>query len=115
MKLWEAILIGCDKRAQAFGGLFQTEGEQIFSCALGAAIEGAGFGFDAFSVASSFHFAYPILRQSSECPERRCGGTVQDNIIYLNDKCKWSRERIALEYVKPLEESLEVKEVNESQ
>jgi hypothetical protein len=42
MKLSEAIKNGAKIRPQCYGGLFQIDGSEIKSCALGAALEGAG-------------------------------------------------------------------------
>jgi len=110
MKLWQAILIGSDRREQAFGNFFENNDQgQCKSCALGAAYEAT---FDSTDIISSgtadmkLCLKYPILNKELDIK----GGTVMINIVHLNDHMKWTRERIALEFVKPLEDKEEFDE-----
>lgn len=109
MKLWEAILIGCDRRAQAFGALVrhQNNGE-CHSCAIGAAME-ATFGLDEVDGSNLTKFVelYPILFKTVVVDGVE-STTVFERITDLNDEEQWAREKIALEFVKPLEDAMEV-------
>ena len=107
MKLSEAIREGAKIRPQAFGKFFAEGEEQATSCALGAAMEGAGL------VPMPLNFGnagYDTLRQEwpeieaqeITCPagcknDWRCeaGGSIEDIIQHLNDTCRWTREQIA--------------------
>lgn len=120
MKLWEAILIGCDKRPQAFKSLFIRDSDgTVRSCALGAAQEASGvFNIDEFFVATNissrvqlFRKQFPILSLLCKLPD--CCGAIQpssetldNHITHLNDDHRWPREKIALEFVKPIEDAL---------
>lgn len=105
MRLWKAILIGCDKRAKVRNTLFCSIGsEQRGSCALGAAYEAFTGSCQFPSTAEAwveFLEAFPILNNTLN------GKTVKNIIAHLNDEENWPRERIALEFVKPLEDRLE--------
>jgi len=111
MKLWEAILIGCDRRGQAFTTLFHKEKgkEEVTSCALGAAIEGA-FGKPSKRLQNRLRKNFLILGDYVEW-SRWAGdagiteGPLEDLIVHMNDGERWPRERIALEIVKPIEEA----------
>ncbi len=109
MKLWEAILIGCDRRGQAFTTLFHKEKgkEEVTSCALGAAIEGA-FGKPSRRLQDRLRREFPILRRDFDwrpwVPSEHWERVLEDLIVHMNDAERWSRERIALEIVKPIEE-----------
>lgn len=114
MKLWKAMLIGCDRRAQAFGSLFRNNQHDgtCTSCALGAAWEGR-FGhliykndlmYDEFPILRLYVAAPAEVYEALPSGRAREKFPVDSIITYLNDNRKWSRERIALEFVKPLEE-----------
>ena len=99
MKIWEAIREGCRLRPkQAFRSTMDAEGN---TCALGAAMHGIGRHPDAAVMIGNLHDAFPEIngRHYSQCPD--CGQSTSSftlpNIIaiHLNDKHKWSRERIA--------------------
>ena len=110
MKLWEAILIGCDRRGQAFTTLFHKvrRKEEVTSCALGAAIEGA-FGKPSRRLQNRLRREFPILSSGFDwtqwVPGEPWERPLEDLIVYMNDAERWSRERIALEIVKPIEEA----------
>lgn len=103
MKFWEAMLIGCDKRGKACGDLFYYYPDgTCLSCALGAAYEGAtGNHFWPFGGTANFGVDTWIGKRWPWLTPR-----VIDRIVRLNDQENWTRERIALEYVKPIEEGL---------
>jgi hypothetical protein len=114
MKLWQAILAGCRRRKQTKGTLFSEALDgSVYSCALGAAYEGV-----AGEVCCDNNRAYDRLRQifpiimnkEARCPVRGCSVMFRlDCIItHLNDSHGWSRERIALEVVRPNEELADV-------
>jgi hypothetical protein len=159
MKLWKAILIGCDRRAQAFGSYFakNLRDDTVCSCVLGAAYEGVvqDLSFLRESNYCKHHLdhnchlkteyscqldlpedddnwfskTFPHLFKSlSICPEKDSmiegivhegtprgiclfnGGndiSVMRLVEHLNDDHRWSRERIALEFVKPIEDLIE--------
>jgi hypothetical protein len=76
MKLSEAILKGCEMTPkQAFGDM-GTRGKA--TCAVAAALEGAGF-------------------EQGYSPYRAFGldDVLFDEVVELNDRKRWSRERIA--------------------
>lgn len=114
MKLWQAILIGCDRRAQAFKSLFVKDLDgKCRSCAFGAAYE-ATFGVKVIDVITNdqntqFSKAYPVIFQESECPCCGCftKRPVEDVVTHLNDNHRWLREKIAREFVKPIEEEVD--------
>ena len=108
MELWQAILLGSELRGQAFGDYVVDQK----SCALEAAREATGS--ENIDELVSRYRAQMSLRMP--CPA--CGLTIDPRtynrepfnvfgiISHLNDGHRWTRERIALEFVKPLEESL---------
>jgi hypothetical protein len=113
MKLSQAILAGCKRRKQTTNTLFRRKAldGSVYSCALGAAYEGVtgeicwnSLAYDRLSK------TFPILSKQARCPVRECSEargesfhTLDCIIIHLNDSHGWSRERIALEVVKPKE------------
>lgn len=103
LKLWEAILIGSDRRAQGFKEMFVTQPNgEIYSCAFGAAEEAISGVPKSSRVDFLKH--YPFLKVCHSCP--KCGGNAAlvDTILHLNDFHRWPREKIALEFVRPIEE-----------
>ncbi len=111
LKLWQAILIGCDRRAQGFGSLFRTMSDgSCISCTWGAAIEGTfnktdpNYGGDLLRECYSFAFN-PINK--TNCPACSSYRSIACILVHLNDYHYWPREKIALEFVKPIEQELE--------
>jgi hypothetical protein len=90
MKLSEAIRLGALLHPQCFGTLYQIDGPEedaaiVASCALGAA-EQAGYRWWA---------AYGD-RRSQPCPDGCALHSAMAGMIqHLNDKHRWTRERIA--------------------
>jgi hypothetical protein len=103
LKLWQAILIGCDRREQGFGEFNQISRDgDVRTCALGAAYEGT------FGEIAEPSKAYERLRMTYPILERRIGSEdLLDLIVDLNDLSRWPREKIAIEFVKPIEEVME--------
>lgn len=94
MKVSEAIRLGSMLRPQGFGGLWTGMGE-THSCALGAAFDALGCGFIGLG-------RPPLkvdlwLKDRATCPT--CGPYVyarrEEIIAHLNDRHRWTRERIA--------------------
>lgn len=108
MELWQAILLGSQIRGQAFGDYVVDQK----SCALEAARE-ATRSENIDGLVSRYRNQ---MSQKMPCPA--CGLTIDPRtyernafsvyglISHLNDDHRWTRERIALEFVKPIEESL---------
>lgn len=105
MKLSEAIREGSKIRRQCFGGLFQIENGEIKSCALGAALEGAGLYtpseeellvhtplLNKWPELGGGCYLCPSFRHPSEDTEETC---LELLIEHLNDVHRWTRERIA--------------------
>lgn len=70
MKLYEAILIGCKRRAQATRRYFKPAADgAVHSCALGAAYEGTFNTLDFGDVASKLapHYDH-VTRRHAVCP-----------------------------------------------
>jgi hypothetical protein len=91
MSLPDAIREGSKRRPQTRGSLFGSEG----SCALGAALEGAGLNDHDMGKLVSL---YPelILAKDIACPQCEVPlGGLDMVIIHLNDDEGWSREKIA--------------------
>jgi hypothetical protein len=114
MKLWQAILAGCRRRKQNKDNLFANAIDgAIYSCALGAAYEGiAGeVCWDNNRAYDRLHKTFPVLNKETRCPVIECSMStmfLNSIITHLNDKHGWSRERIALEVVRPKEEQADV-------
>jgi hypothetical protein len=112
MKLWQAILKGCRRRKKTTGTLFLQEADgRVSSCALGAAYEAVTgkVSWDASRAYERLGNTFPILNEQVRCPVRGCREpmmfhTLDCIITHLNDGHGWSRERIALELVRPYEE-----------
>jgi hypothetical protein len=109
MKLSEAILLGSTIRPQTYGVAFDVVG----SCAFGAAMEAVGCKYKPEGLSTAEEYttyniltAWPWLEASREpCPEchrKTIIGTREVISMHLNDKHKWSRERIA-EWVSTIE------------
>jgi hypothetical protein len=105
MKLSEAIRAGAKIRPQCHGGLFQIDGGEIKSCALGAALEGAGLYtpseeeilasttlLNKWSELGGGDYLCPSPRHPSEDTEEF---HLEILIEHLNDVHRWTRERIA--------------------
>lgn len=113
MKLSDAILLGSTLGPQLYSWMYDLTNEG--TCALGAAALATIQNFQKLGcVALSGAIAdrWPWLREPAECPE--CGSSmligearvdfnVSMVIWHLNDRHRWTRERIALEFVRPLE------------
>ena len=112
MKLWEAILLGSQIRPQTFTRPF----DDIGSCAWGAAWEAVGLRDWILSYGCNVEEKLielgwlQVTDKAHTCPV--CG-YKEDGcaIAHLNDAHYWTRERIALEFVKPMEEALAVEAV----
>ena len=104
MELWQAILLGSQIRGQSYGpGLIMGGG----SCAIEAANEAIGIPVNKECLLDAVK-AWPLLYKSVLCPVCKLKSPMYSVIaLCLNDTHKWTRERIALEFVRPLEESLE--------
>ncbi len=103
MKLSEAMRLGAMIRPQAFGGYMVRKGAEYHSCVLGAAIEAANSGLAAWPWLKSWKY-HPF------CPA--CAGGDQSGdaysiIVHLNDRHRWTRERIA-DWVATIEPAEEV-------
>jgi hypothetical protein len=115
MKLWQAILVGCGWRNQTNDTLFSKALDgAVSSCALGAAYEGiAGeVCWDSNRAFDRLEKSFPVLKKEMRCPVTGCSVQMRFHtlgciITHLNDKHVWSRERIALEVVRPNEEQAE--------
>jgi hypothetical protein len=111
MKLWQAILAGCRRRKQTKNTLFwKALDGSVYSCALGAAYEGVAgeVCWDSNRTYDRLSETFPVLRKGARCPVRGCAEPMMFHsleciITHLNDGHGWSRERIALEVVKPNE------------
>lgn len=119
MRFSEAIRLGAMLRPQGFGGLFVLNfmvggGENVASCALGAAAEASGakvpdvrsvmlFGSDADALVM-VERRWPFLRASGEiecplgCKPSLSHARIADlggMVAHLNDRHSWTREEIA--------------------
>lgn len=100
MKLSEAIRKGAKLRPQAHGRYFESQGETLCSCALGAAWEGVELHWieiDAYGLEAAF----PALKECVWNPSKNRYANLIGAVIRLNDEEKWSREQIA-DYVESL-------------
>ena len=108
MELWQAIFLGCQIRKQSYGpGAILGDG----SCAIEAANEAIGIPLNqkCFPYAVK---AWPFLNNEVQCPDcKRESAMYWIIATCLNDRHHWTRERIALEFVKPIEESLTPKPI----
>ena len=105
MKLSEAIKNGAKIRPQCYGGLFQIDGSEIKSCALGAALEGAGLytpSEEELLASTTLFNAWPELGGGDcLCPSKRHPSDDTEEfhleilIEHLNDTHRWTREQIA--------------------
>lgn len=100
---YQAMLDGCKVTKPIKLALFGEHG----ACALGAAMVGSMLPESAFQTHYAWlyadHSPNPLLR----CPEAKCWMLFHrhvDVITHLNDHHGLPRERIALDYLKPLEE-----------
>ena len=102
MKLSEAILLGSTLSEQFFFGAHSSDGKA--RCALAAAADACGIGL------SSLYDHFPWVQRNREmlCPQCRPELrhlerlTAFSVIVHLNDKHRWSREKIA-EWVATIE------------
>lgn len=101
MKLSEAIRLGAMLGPQGFGGIDDRSGDGTL-CALQAAQKAIGLEYDCYDMEE--HFPILLLRVWV-----RGGNTsIGSAIINLNDKHRWTRERIA-NWVETFERDLEAK------
>lgn len=113
MKIWNAILKGCET-TRPLHGQYMTWDRR--ACALGAALVGADITqFYGCNVNQALIEAFPELGFSAVCPVGNCRlveGTMSGSsyVIHLNDDHEWSRERIAFH----LRDMLEAKELNQT-
>jgi hypothetical protein len=96
MRLSEAIKLGAMWSPQARGAFFQQRGEEVATCALGAAFLASGME------ASAWVQHWPILHvivRPAELPEelqhRPYPMRILEVIVALNDCAGWSRTRIS--------------------
>jgi hypothetical protein len=113
MKLWQAILAGCRQRKQTKDTLFRkARAGSVYSCALGAAYEGVAgeICWNDDLACDYLGKTFPVLGKEARCPVRGCPAlhSLDCIIVHLNDDHGWSRERIALEVVRPIEEEAEL-------
>lgn len=106
MELSEAIRIGSAMRPQAFGALFgytpayELGDSTLGTCALGAAMDGAGINMGAWNSQANFQQSFPIVHLTASCPA--CQTVMLQNtrlaniIMHLNDSHRWSRQAIAM-------------------
>ena len=100
MRLSEAIMLGSTLSKQGFGVIVDADGNR---CAYGAALQAVGK-----SIPQLFT-SWPWLNGGPmDCPE--CGQSTAKYAVvstHLNDKHKWTRERIAewVATVEPAEET----------
>lgn len=102
MRLYQAMLEGSKRTYQAFGTWHDGDGG---TCAMGAVMTGLGYVINAHDWYEAFkrmQSEFPELMNDASCPE--CGPiasmwgkvpTLMDVIMHLNDRHKWSRQRIA--------------------
>lgn len=107
MKLSEAIREGAKLHEQAFGSFFKNlaaRGEPyVCTCALGAALEGAGvMNWQAFQrldrltpLGKVLRKTFPELDLVVKHPEQSYSYPLNHVIMSLNDNYSWSREDIA--------------------
>lgn len=96
MKLSDAILLGSTLKPQGFGTWF-LDGA---SCAGGAALD--AIGQPEKSLTDTWRWIYfTDLSYCHECEHVDCFLGI---MFHLNDIHKWTRERIAIDFVRPLEE-----------
>lgn len=118
MKLWEAILFGASLRPSTKHSWCDKSG----SCAVGAALEAEGIEIakDGEHPIDQIHAQWPwTLRKAEKCemldgaPWTSRHSKIRIPTIAMqlhHHHCQGiSRERIALEFVKPLEDALEVR------
>lgn len=107
MKLSEAILLGSTLGPQIFGDGFDKA--TMGTCANGAARLAMGHATDHISIVE----IWPWLLCPADCPV--CGAIFDDTTamiaMHLNDKHRWSRERIA-DWVATIEPATETTEVS---
>lgn len=127
MRLSEAIRLGAMLKPQAFGTWYDGEG----TCATGAALEAMGFldtnllsafpsrdeeekVFSAYAASVAFREHNAILK-NKKCACLECGSVafVGAMIVHLNNKHRWTRERIA-DWVETIETAAETKIVAEA-
>ena len=96
MRLSEAIRLGAMWSPQTRGAFFQRRGQEVATCALGAAFVASG------AEASAWVRHWPILHavvRPAELPDeledRPYGRRVMDVIIALNDSAGWTRTMIS--------------------
>ena len=103
MTLSEAIRLGAMLRPQAFGVKFDGVG----TCALGAALDASGALGMSETVEAKRYREWNLNAwfQEATCPE--CGRIrslfMEGTIPHLNDKHRWTRERIA-DWVETIEQ-----------
>jgi hypothetical protein len=116
MKLWQAILAGCRRRKRTEDTLFSKALDgSVYSCALGAAYEGVAgeVCWDNDRAYDLLHKTFPVLNKETRCQVKESSESMMSHTLYyiithLNDEHGWSRERIALEVVRPNEEQADV-------
>lgn len=104
MRLSEAIRLGAMLRPQGFGELFTRHGDQIASCAFGAAdealtVEEPDASHDDAEISPVYRL-YPFVSwMHVDCPacvRRRWRAEPVESIVHhLNDDHRWTREAIA--------------------
>ena len=102
MRLSEAIRLGAMLGSQTCGAFFRKRGDEVATCALGAAIEALGAKDKGLYLSFT---TWPILNlqvPEKEVPPdlrmafcRRPLQTLSSTIMELNDRAKWTRTQIA--------------------
>ena len=103
MRLWQAMLVGAQRGPQVFGTWGDGHGG---TCAMGAVMCGIGCEIDDvwnFNPFTQVRETFPELKLFADCPDGQdCGNdthlqplTLMEVIMHLNDRHKWSRQRIA--------------------
>lgn len=100
MKLWRTMLDGAKKGPQVFGKWHDGNGG---TCAMGAIMLGCGHVFDSHAWYDAYRDImerFPELRLYAECPANSMctvlrPSTLAEVIMHLNDRHRWSRQRIA--------------------
>jgi hypothetical protein len=104
MKLSQAIRIGSKIRPQCFGKAFalMADDETVGSCALGAALEGGDVIDKPLTSETAYQYARLVLQEWPDLdfetvpiPGESYSDSIVNGIETLNDKYKWTREKIA--------------------
>ena len=104
MRLSEAIRLGAMWSPQTRGAFFQRRGQEVATCALGAAFVASGM--EASAWARHWPILHAVVRRAElpdELQDRPYALRVIDVIIALNDSAAWTRTMIS-EWVEMFED-----------